>query len=113
MAKRQIDVLTDDLDGSDADGTLTFAVDGASYELELSKKNRAAFDKAVAPYIAAARKARTSSAASTRRGSSSSAGSPKRTDLAEIRAWAREQGWEVSDRGRIAAEIIEAWDSAE
>lgn len=113
MAKQQISVLTDDLDGSDAEGTLTFSVDGSRYEIELSKKNRAAFDKATAPYIEAARKIRGGGSTPTERGaaSRSAAAAGKRTDLTDIRTWARKRGWDVSDRGRIAAEIVDSYDS--
>lgn len=114
MAKKQISVLTDDLDGSDAEGTLTFSVDGSHYEIELSKKNRAAFDKATAPYIGAARKIRGAGSTPPGRGaaSRSAAAGGKRTDLTDIRTWAREQGWKVSERGRIAAEIVDSYDAA-
>lgn len=110
MARTVIEQLTDDLDGSKAEATLTFAVDGTHYEIELSKRNRSAFDKAIAPYLAAARKVRgpAPTASTTRRTS----GGGKRTDRNDIREWARSAGYEVSERGRIAGTIVEAYDAA-
>ena len=99
---------TDDLDGGKAEGTVAFTYDGTSYEIDLSKKNKSAFDKAVKPYVDGARKVR-----ATRRANSSRPGStsPKRTDLAEIREWAKANGHEVSDRGRISQAIQDAFDA--
>lgn len=101
--------LIDDLDGSKADRTITFSVDGANYEIELSKKNAAAFEKALKPYLAAARKTRRSPARTT---PSRNSRRPAGADLAAIRAWARANGHTVSDRGRIPAAITEAYHSA-
>lgn len=98
--------LTDDLDGSKADRTLAFAVDGVAYEIDLSKRNARAFEKALAPYVEAARKVRR-----TPRGRGASSRPNRRSNLGEIRTWAREQGYEISDRGRIPAAIIEAYDA--
>jgi hypothetical protein len=96
--------LTDDLDGSKADQTVTFAYDGNTYEIDLSKKNATAFLKALKPYLDAGRKVK---ATRTRR--SASAGG-KRTDLAAVRTWANEVGYEVSDRGRIPAHVLKDYD---
>ena len=99
---------TDDLDGGKADGTVSFAYQGASYEIDLSKKNLAAMDKVIAPYIAAARKVTT---ARRTAGRSRTSGSAK-TDLAAIREWANANGHKVSDRGRIAADVQAAYHAA-
>lgn len=93
-------VLTDDLDGGEAERTVTFSLDGSHYEIELNHSNIAKLSGALEPFITAARK--TSTAA--RR-------SPAPTsNLAEVRTWARSQGFQVSDRGRISAEIMEAYE---
>lgn len=107
MAKntQTIVTLTDDLDGGKADRTVTFSYDGVNYEIDLSKKNANALDKAVSPYLNAARKVRRSRTRAT-----ASAG--KRSDLAEIRAWAKANGHDLSDRGRIPAAVTEAYDAA-
>lgn len=84
MAKRVITTTeyTDDLNGLKAEGTVTFAFDGTSYEIDLNKKNRTAFEKALKPYVDAARKVRAT------RGQTKASRVGKRSDLAEIRAWA-------------------------
>lgn len=108
MAKRVITTveLTDDLDGGKADQTLTFAIQGILYEMDLSKKNAAAFEKVLAPYVAAARKVK---APGTPRRRSSTGGRP---DLSAVREWARGNGHSVSERGRIAATIMDAYEAA-
>ena len=115
MAKKTetLVTMTDDLDGSKADRTITFAVDGSNYEIELSKKNATAFEKAVKPYVDAARKTRaaTASRASTN-GTSNGRRSRSRNDLGQIREWALANGLQVSERGRIAAAVQEAYDTA-
>jgi hypothetical protein len=100
-------MLVDDLDGSEAAETLTFGLDGAEYEIDLSTKNAAALRDALAKYVAVGRKAR---AGSKRRpqARSSRAG----TTASEIRAWARANGWDVPDRGRVSAEVKAAYDAA-
>ena len=99
--------MTDDLDGSKADRTVTFAVDGNSYEIDLSKRNASAFEKALAPYIQAARKVK---APRGRRGTG--ARSQPNIDRAAVREWARTNGFEISDRGRIPAGVIDAYQAA-
>ena len=109
MAKKTetIVTLTDDLDGATADRTVTFSYEGTSYEIDLSKRNATAFDKAMASYIGAARKVRPA------RGRTSAGSRAKgRTDLAQVREWAQSNGYEVSARGRIAQSIQDAYDAA-
>lgn len=99
-------ILEDDIDGGEADETVTFSLDGVSYEIDLSKKNANKMRDALAPYVGSARKV----GGRKRRGggrSSSKAGSS-----AEIREWARNNGWEIPERGRIAAEVREAYEAA-
>ncbi len=108
MAKRTHTVLEDDLDGTSAEETVTFGLDGTTYEIDLSTRNASALRDALAIYVGSAR--RTSGRQSSRRssrGRSASGPSP-----AEIREWARAQGREVSDRGRVPADIRTAFDIA-
>jgi hypothetical protein len=110
MATEMITRLIDDLDGGSAERTVSFTWDGTPYEIDLSKKNIATLEKLLKPYLAAARTARPASGASRRRGATrAGAASTKRADLQAIRDWARANGHEVSDRGRIAASIIQAY----
>ena len=107
MAKRTITTveLTDDLDGGKADQTVTFAFQGVHYEIDLNKRNVAAMTKTLKPYVSAARKVRT-----TRARAASAARSVRRNDLADVRAWAKAHGHEVSDRGRVPAAVLDAYD---
>jgi hypothetical protein len=112
MATETTTRLIDDLDGSDAQRTVTFAWDGRAYEVDLSKKNLAAFEKIMKPYLTAARSARATPARSAGRGRSPGTGARRRRDLQAIREWARANGHEVSDRGRVSASVIEAYEAA-
>lgn len=109
MARKVVTTTTytDDIDGSPAASTVNFSFNGVNYEVDLSKSNMKAFEKAIALYIGHARKIRNTRArASGRR----SAGSGH--DLADVRAWAAENGFEVSERGRVAAAVLAAYDEA-
>lgn len=111
MAQKVNIVLVDDLDGSEADETVSFGLDGTSYEIDLTSDNAAKLREALAPYVGHARKVSSGrrSSGSARRTSSSSGGG---ADLKEIRAWARKNGWpDLGDRGRIPEAVREAWDN--
>ena len=112
MATETITRLLDDLDGSDAERTVTFAWDGRAYEVDLSKRNIAAFEKTMKPYLAVARSARSTSARPASRGRQTGTRARRRDDLQVIRDWARANGHSVSDRGRVSASIIEAYEAA-
>ena len=108
MAKQTLvtEILVDDIDGSTAERTVNFMWEGTSYEIELSKKNAAAFEKAMKPYLDAARRTRGSR---SRRSGGSRSG---KRDLGAIRDWAAKTGFDVSARGRIAASVIDAYEAA-
>lgn len=111
MAQKTIVSLIDDLDGESADETVRFGLDGAPYEIDLSEKNATKLRESLAPFVAAARRTggrQTQSRRGTR--TSSRSGGTDRT--ADIRAWARTNGYTVSGRGRIASNIVEAYDKA-
>ena len=108
MASRTITTLTDDIDGGDADETVTFAFKGTSYEIDLSKKNVDKMVKALQPYTTAARTTggrRSGAGRTTRRGAD-------KDQLTKIREWARANGHQVSDRGRISTAVQEAYHAA-
>jgi nucleoid-associated protein Lsr2 len=113
MATQTTTRLIDDLDGSEAQHTVTFALEGRAYEVDLSKKNVAAFEKAMKPYLAVARSARSASSPASRRGRSTGTAARSRRNLQAIREWARANGHEVSDRGRVSASVIEAYEAAQ
>jgi hypothetical protein len=111
MAQRVNIVLEDDLDGTEADETVTFGLDGVSYEIDLSSDNAAALRDALAPYVGHARRSGGRRAAARPAPSRGSAASGRR-DLGDVREWARKNGHKVSDRGRISAEVQAAYDKA-
>ena len=108
MAKTTVTHITDDLDGSKDASEVAFSFDGVDYTIDLSKKNAAAMAKALKPYLDAATKVSGRSTRPQRTGSSRTSG--PRKDLATIREWARGQGIDVSDRGRIPAAVILQYD---
>jgi Lsr2 len=110
VAQKTVVTFEDDLDGSAAEGSVTFAVNGVQYEIDLSKKNSDKLAKAFAPYVEAGRKVsmRTTAARSPR----GAASAPKRHDQSAVREWARAQGMEVSSRGRIPADVLAKYEAA-
>jgi hypothetical protein len=108
MAKQIITVLTDDLDGGDADRTIEFGLDGVTYTIDLSEKNAGKLRKALDPYLAAAaRVGRTNGRVVSRAGAAPSRAN--RDQNQAIREWATKNGYEVSERGRIPSSIVEAF----
>jgi hypothetical protein len=103
MAQVVVTELVDDLDGSDAEETVTFAWKGYTYEIDLSVKNLARLDKAMAPFVAKAR--RVGRAA---RPGSRSTKTKVPSDAAAVRAWALANGYDVPGRGRIPNDVREA-----
>ncbi|WP_369407289.1 histone-like nucleoid-structuring protein Lsr2 [Janibacter corallicola] len=108
MAQRVQIILEDDIDGGDATETVTFGLDGVNYEIDLNDKNAAKLRDALAGYVGAGRRVSGRRNSGTRRSSSSS----NKEDLSRIREWARANGYEVSDRGRISREVREAYAKA-
>jgi hypothetical protein len=107
MATKTQIVFEDDVDGSKADQTVRFGLDGATYEIDLSDKNADRLRNALSPFLEAAR--RTGGRSSTKRGSGLSTGA---VDTKAVRAWAASNGVTVSPRGRIPAQIVEQYRAA-
>jgi len=105
MAQKVQTLLIDDLDGGEAEGTVRFGLDGTDYEIDLNAKHAEALRKALATYIDAAR--RTPRSAAPRPGrtgrKAATAGGP---DPTAVREWARSQGIDVKDRGRVPADLV-------
>jgi len=99
MAQKILVHLIDDLDGSEASHSVTFGLDGTHYEIDLNDKNNAKLRKALDPYVQKGRRVRAPKRKSSVSGSA-------------IRAWARENGYEVSNRGAIPQEIKDAYSAA-
>ena len=115
MAREVIEKLMDDVDGSEAAETVSFALDAASFEIDLSKKNAAAFRKGLDRYISAARRQGGSRTTARRRAakSTSNGAKPKRDfDLAQLREWAGANGVAVPSRGRIPQANVEEYKAA-
>jgi hypothetical protein len=116
MARRIVHQLVDDLDGTILEigegETVLFSLDGVAYEIDLTDGNAAALREALAPFVAAGRSV-------SSRGSNGSGGSAPRKrrrtnqqDFSAIRAWAKENGHKVSERGRVPASVLEAYEAA-
>ena len=131
MARRIVHQLVDDLDGTVLEvgegETVLFSLDGTAYEIDLTDENAAHLRGALAPYIAAARSisARSTQAATRGRGSGGGGGASgggdggarkqKRAgqrDYAPVREWAAQNGYTLSERGRVPAAVLEAYDAA-
>jgi hypothetical protein len=111
MAQKVQVVLIDDIDGGEATETVTFGLDGATYEIDLSDGNASQLRDALAHWVGNARRVSgRSSRPSGRRGGGSSSSSS--SDTTAIRAWAKENGFQVSERGRISAQVQEAYAAA-
>jgi hypothetical protein len=108
MAQQVQIVLVDDIDGGEATETVSFALDGTTYEIDLNAKNASALRDAFAQYVGHGRKV--TAARRGRRSSSAAAGS--KGSAAEVRAWARANGYQVTDRGRVSGEVRAAYDAA-
>lgn len=108
MAQKVITLLTDDLEGGEADETVLFALDGRTYEIDLSEKNAKKLRKALESYVSAGRRTKADSAGK-RRGAASA---NRNVDTAKVRAWAKDQGYDVNERGRIPQDIQEAYRKA-
>lgn len=106
MAQKVHITLEDDLDGSEASETVSFGLDGKSYEIDLSDKHAGALRDALATYVAAARRASGGRSSTSKR-------SQVGTSAREIRDWARSNGHTVPERGRIPADIREAFEAAQ
>ena len=109
MVARTVVTFVDDLDGrevGDAGRTVGFSYDGVDYQIDLGPKNLGKLEKALGPFISAATKV------GGKRGRSNSRATDLASDTQAIRQWARESGYQISDRGRIPAVVIEAWNAA-
>ena len=109
MAQKITVVLEDDLDGGPASETVLFSLDGVAYEIDLNDGNAAGLRDAMAPYVGAGRRTggRTASGRHQR-----GRGRGRNSRTAEIRAWARDNGHKVNERGRVPADIVAAYEKS-
>lgn len=115
MAQKVLVSLVDDLDGSEAEETVEFGLDGVAYQIDLSSENAEELRDALAQYVEHARRAGGRKRAATLRPPSVGGKAPSRPATVDreqnqaIRQWARKAGYAVSDRGRIPSEVVEAY----
>jgi hypothetical protein len=120
VARKVIETLVDDISGDEipkgAGKTIAFSIDGKSYEIDLSDKNAEKFTKALEPYISAARKTSASTATTPARATRAKGGAKATSrwsaGYATVRAWAQENGLEVSEKGRVADSVMQAYEDA-
>lgn len=105
MARKTQVILTDDIDGSEATDTVSFGLDGVAYEIDLNDENAQRLREQLAVWADKARRVGGRRNTGTRNASSSN-------ESAKIRAWAKDNGYEVSERGRIAKGIRDAYNAA-
>lgn len=112
MAKQTVTTLVDDIDGSKAAETVTFGLDGATYEIDVNEAHAADLREVLAPFLSVARKvsgtggrARSVPSSPRQRGASD-------LDPKAVRAWAEEHGVAVSPRGRIRSDVLEQYRAA-
>jgi hypothetical protein len=108
MAQKVQVVLVDDLDGGTADETVTFSLDGVSYEIDLTHDNAAHLRDVLAPYVGHGRRIGGARRSSSRAGARAKGA----TNPAEVREWAKGQGIAVNERGRISAELQATYEAA-
>ena len=109
MAQRIQTLFIDDIDGGEAEGTVRFGLDGAEYEIDLSSKHNDELRSTLRKYIDHARKVSGSARKATpARGSRK----PSAVDTVAVRAWARENGYDIKDRGRVPAELVAKYRAA-
>jgi hypothetical protein len=109
VAQKIQTLFIDDIDGSEAEGTVRFALDGAEYEIDLNAKHADELRKALSRYVDAAR--RSGGGGNTARRPARNGGGSRRSAASglntnEVREWAKSQGFEVKDRGRVPAELV-------
>jgi hypothetical protein len=103
VAQKIQTLFIDDIDGSEAEGTVRFALDGAEYEIDLNAQHAEALRKALSRYVEAARRSSGTARRPARTGRRAAASGLNTT---EVREWAKAQGIEVKDRGRVPAELV-------
>ncbi len=113
MAQKVQVILVDDVDGGEADETVTFSLDGVNFEIDLSETNAESLRDSLGEWIGHARRVGGRASGRSRSGGrSKAASSGSKADLSLVRSWARENGYQVSDRGRVSSEVLAAYESA-
>ena len=112
MAQKIQTLFIDDIDGGAAEGTVRFALDGTDYEIDLNAKHSEELRSALGKYVSHARKVGGSARRAGRGAGRGSRGAGSSLNTTEIRNWAREQGYDIKDRGRVPADLVAKYQAA-
>ena len=112
MAQKIQTLFIDDIDGGAAEGTVRFALDGTEYEIDLNAKHSEELRSAIGKYVTHARKVGGSARRAGRAAGRAGRGVGSSLNTTEIRNWAREQGYDIKDRGRVPADLVAKYQAA-
>jgi hypothetical protein len=113
VAQKITTLFIDDIDGGEADGTVRFALDGTDYEIDLNAKHSEELRSALGKYVSHARKVGGAARRAGGRGAGRVVrGSSSALNTTEIRNWARENGYDIKDRGRVPADLVAKYQAA-
>jgi hypothetical protein len=112
VAQKIQTLFIDDIDGGAAEGTVRFALDGTEYEIDLNAKHTEELRSALGKYVTHARKVGGSARRAGRTAGRASRGAGSSLNTTEIRNWAREQGYDIKDRGRVPADLVAKYQAA-
>jgi hypothetical protein len=112
VAQKIQTLFIDDIDGGEAEGTVRFALDGAEYEIDLSAKHSEELRSALGKYVSHARKIGGAVRRPGRVAGKGGKGGAGALNTTEIRNWARENGYDIKDRGRVPADLVAKYQAA-
>ena len=112
MAQKITTLFIDDIDGGAAEGTVRFALDGTEYEIDLNAKHSEELRSALGKYVTHARKVGGAARRTGRAAGRVSRGTGSALNTTEIRNWARENGYDIKDRGRVPADLVAKYQAA-
>ena len=112
MAQKITTLFIDDIDGGAAEGTVRFALDGTEYEIDLNAKHSEELRSALGKYVSHARKVGGASRRAGRAAGRAGRGTGSSLNTTEIRNWARENGYDIKDRGRVPADLVAKYQAA-
>ena len=112
MAQKIQTLFIDDIDGGEAEGTVRFALDGSEYEIDLSAKHSEELHTALGKYVTHARKVGGAARRAGRAAGRAAKSANGAVNTTEIRNWARENGYDIKDRGRVPADLVAKFTAA-
>jgi hypothetical protein len=112
VAQKVQTLFIDDIDGGEAEGTVRFALDGTEYEIDLNAKHTEELRSALGTYVEHARKVTSAIRRGGRGAGRGARGAGSAVNTTEIRNWAREQGYDIKDRGRVPADVVAKYNAA-